>query len=239
MVSVTARGIAVAATIAAVAVTAGCKDKDQGQESGDGVTAQPSSSESAPGMPTETNGGGSPVGHVSLFPGSDSGDSADESGSAIDLPGAQVGEPTGGTVSIENNTDEPKPLQDVAAGGDTDGTTVITEDGCSGTTLQPGETCEVGVQHTASQPGPYSAQLTVTTPAGTITVPVSGRATGPTTTTPDTTAATETGTPTDTLTTSSPPTTTTFGPTDSDTTVGPTPAPDESGESDDTDLGTP
>ncbi|MCF3135832.1 hypothetical protein [Streptomyces olivochromogenes] len=235
MVSVTARGIAVAATIAAVAVTAGCKDKDQGQESGDGVTAQPSSSESAPGMPTETattpNGGGSPVGHVSLFPGSDSGDSGDASGSAIDLPGAQVGEPTGGTVSIENNTDEPKPLQDIAAGGDTDGTTVITEDGCSGTTLQPGETCEVGVQHTASQPGPYSAQVTVTTAAGTITVPVSGEATGPTTTTPDTTTATETGTPTDTLTTP--------GPTDSDTTVGPTPEPDEPGESDNTDLGTP
>ncbi|MFE9559166.1 hypothetical protein ACFYOD_37715 [Streptomyces sp. NPDC006703] len=208
MASVLTRHTTVAVVMAALLVSTGCKNKNA---AADHTTTQPSSAAPATASDTPTISPGgqttSPGGHqqhntVDVFPGRGS---EHASAPAISLSASQVDKPVAATVTFHNGTGAAQPLQQITAPGNEDtGTTSITDDNCSGTTLQPGDSCDVVVEHTASQPGPYTANLVMTSPAGTVTIPVTGEAIAPT--------SSSSGTPTSTITSPMPSTTGTTTP---------------------------
>ncbi|MER6384185.1 hypothetical protein [Streptomyces sp. NPDC001250] len=196
MASVLDRGMTAVLVLAALVVTASCQG---GGAPTNHTTTQPTSAASTTTNETTTPspGGNHQHGTIDVFPGRGS---EHESAPAISLSASQVGEPVTATLTVHNGTGVPQPLQNFAAPGTEDtGTTTITDDPCSGTTLRPGDNCDVVVEHTASQPGPYTANLVMTTPEGTVTIPVTGEAVEPTTissgTATPTPSATETTTP--------------------------------------------
>ncbi|MFF4350360.1 hypothetical protein [Streptomyces sp. NPDC001530] len=217
MTSAMARGLAAAAVIVALVATAACKNDETGGGSTQQTAPQPTGTEETGSQETgsgETTPADAGATLASLFPGSDSGGG---SASAIHVPTAKVGEPAGGKVDFVSTTNQPMTLQDIVATTDT-GETSITQDGCSGVEVPPGGSCQVELEHTASEPGPFTGQLTAVTSEGsTITATISGEAVGSSTT----------GSYTPESTTPPAPTTSNPVPSDSETTELPTPLPDD------------
>ncbi len=217
MTSTGVRCLAAAVLVAALATTGGCKE-DSG--SGEGTT-QVTSRQETGGQETG-NGTGTPEAAdtlASVFPGSD-----DEGGSGptIHMSQARVNEPATGNVTIGvPGEPQPKPPQTVAYVPDDNG-----HGGVKGTDClspQAPNPCTVTIEHTPTQPGPYSGELVITTADGaTTTYPVVGFAVG------DTTSTTQPPTsepPTSLTPTPETPTTTPPGPSEPTT----TPPPGEDG----------
>ena len=83
---------------------------------------------------------------------------------------------------LTNTGSQPLDVTGVAIGGANAHDFAIESESCSGATVQPGQTCEVGVQFTPSAGGPRSAQLTVndnTTAAGESTATLRGTGDAP------------------------------------------------------------
>lgn len=211
MASGTARGVSVVAAVAALVVAAGCGGKNEPSVH---TAATPSS---APATASTATGSGTPApsasgsarpGTVEVFPGRDS---EHPTAPAVQVAASRVGEPGSAKLAVHNTTAVPQTLQGITADHREDtGTTSLRRDDCSGRTLQPGESCDVAVEHTATQPGPFIVALLMTTPMGTVTIPLTGQADEPGTGTPSTltptpaptssahtTSAPATGTPTE------------------------------------------
>ncbi|MGW7253930.1 hypothetical protein [Streptomyces sp. NPDC054834] len=219
MTSAVARGLAAVVVVATLAGVAGCKDK----KSNSGVAGR-----------STAKATGAEATMTSLFPGR----SPDEQGgSAMHLPSGTVGESVGGKVAFVNTTDQPMTINSITATSD-NGQAVIAQDACTHVKVLPGDSCEVVLQHIASDPGRFTVALTARTDQGpTFAARFIGEAVGPGTTSPDTSVSTTTPGPTTpsppttispslspSPSTSPSPTTSVPGPTDSLTT--PTPQPD-------------
>jgi Abnormal spindle-like microcephaly-assoc'd, ASPM-SPD-2-Hydin len=73
-----------------------------------------------------------------------------------------LGDATMQTVTVKNVSDEPTQVDGVSIAGANEGEFEITDNGCAaGTTLQPGETCEVTVTFKPQDSGTRVAQLKV------------------------------------------------------------------------------
>ncbi|QES46582.1 hypothetical protein DEJ50_00680 [Streptomyces venezuelae] len=97
-----------------------------------------------------------------VFPGTGGGSGG---GAAISVPRAQLDEPAGGTMELANNQQVPLTIQPLKATTDS-GELSIVEDGCTGVTLQPEETCSVQVSHIAHEPGTWRGTVTAPTVEG-------------------------------------------------------------------------
>lgn len=187
-----ARGLAGAALAMALAATTACGG------GGDPEPIDPTAPTTEPTTSPEPDSGDS-IG--TLYPGKGGGGQA----APARMPTAKVGEPRRGTIKVKNSSREP---MNVAAAQTSDddpevGETSADLGSCAGM-LAPGESCEMSIQHTAYEPGPYTGTLTVQTSQGeTLTVPFSGEAiedsptdtVSPSTETPLPTEPTETESP--------------------------------------------
>lgn len=192
MTSAGARGLALAALVAASVGLAGCKDK-----AGGGPPSAPQT------------GAMATLGR--LFPGGDSGSGA----SQIHMPSVGVGKTAAGKVEFVNTTGRPMTIEHISATTDT-GRATIAQDGCTHVRVPAGGHCDVVVQHAASGSGAFHGTLTAETSTGEMfTATITGTAVGPGSPTPDspqtttlppapTTTTTTTPEPSDTLTTGSP-----------------------------------
>ncbi|MET9958994.1 hypothetical protein ABZ128_07860 [Streptomyces sp. NPDC006326] len=95
----------------------------------------------------------------------------------MEIPTAEVGEPTGGLVKVTNDQGEDLAVSRVSASSDS-GRMEVSDDTCTGASLPPGGSCEVTVRHVAAEPGPYTGALAVSTSLGTLSAPLSGEAVG-------------------------------------------------------------
>ncbi|MFF7357652.1 MULTISPECIES: hypothetical protein [Streptomyces] len=204
MMSTRTRAVAVVAAVAALAGMTGCKDPNG----------------AAPATPKT----GAMATLARLFPGS----SASRKPQQIHMPSVGVGKTAAGKVELVNTTSRPITVNSVSATTG-HGKAAIAEDGCTHVQVPSGGRCEVELQHSASQPGPYTGQLTAVLSTGqTIVATFRGEALGSVTTTP-VSPGTTTPTP------APDPTTTITEPTGTVTTQSPTPLPDTT----DTGTGTP
>ncbi len=97
-----------------------------------------------------------------VFPGTGGGSGG---GSTVAVPTAQLDQPAGGTMKFANDQQVPLTVQPLKATTDS-GELSIAEDGCTGVTLQPQETCSVQVSHTAHVPGTWTGTVTAPTAEG-------------------------------------------------------------------------
>ncbi|MFJ3963395.1 hypothetical protein [Streptomyces sp. NPDC090036] len=97
-----------------------------------------------------------------VFPGTDGGSGG---GTTLSVPRAQLDEPARGTMEFANDQQVPLTVQPLRATTDS-GELSIVEDGCTGVTLQPQETCSVQVSHTAQEPGTWTGTVTAPTAEG-------------------------------------------------------------------------
>jgi len=208
MASAVVRGLAAVVVVAALAGVAGCKDKTP---AGD-ATRRPA---------TEATGAESKT--ASLFPGRDSDEGG---GKAMHLPTGSVGESVGRKVAFVNTTDKPMTITSITATSDT-GRTVIAQDGCTRVKVQPGDSCEVALRHTASDSGPFTGHLIAMTDQGfSFAATFSGTVSGSVTPGPDTSVSTTAPGPTTTPPSSPVSTDTSTDTSTTGTTDEPTPQPD-------------
>ncbi|MFE1827234.1 hypothetical protein [Streptomyces yangpuensis] len=176
------RGLAAAVVAGALAAAAGC---------GGGPTPDPPGPTPAPPLPTTPSAESKPTpdASASVFLGK----GVDDANSHVDVPTSPVGEPAGGDVTVVNTGGDPVTVQNLAATVDS-GETSIIEDTCTDVELPPGGTCRIRIRHIATEPGPYSGQLTATASDGSVlSVGISGRAVAEAT--PGDGETTATGTP--------------------------------------------
>ncbi|MFJ4774928.1 hypothetical protein [Streptomyces sp. NPDC088762] len=101
---------------------------------------------------------------------------ADASAPKIEVPTSRVGEPAGEDVAVVNPSSDAVTVKNLAATTDT-GETSIVEDACTGVELPPGGSCRIRLRHIATEPGPYTGELTATTSDGNVlSVGISGEA---------------------------------------------------------------
>lgn len=195
----TSAGIRCSAVVLIAALaTAGCKEgSNSGSPSADATAQQTSRQET--GNSTGTPEAAKTL--ASVFPGS-----GDEHGSGptIQMPQTRVNKPATGNVAINvPGGQQPKPEQDLVYRAEGNGEGDVKATDCLGP--QPPNPCSVTIEHTPTQPGPYSGELVVTTADGaTTTYPVVGFALGDTT---STTQPPTSDTPTSEIPTTTPPTT--------------------------------
>ncbi|MFF4364519.1 hypothetical protein [Streptomyces sp. NPDC001594] len=121
--------------------------------------------------PTPPTPGGEDLGKV--FPGTGGGSAE---GSTLAVPRTHLDEPAAGTMELANDQQVPLTVQPLRATTES-GELSIVEDGCTGVTLQPQETCRVRVSHTAQEPGPWTGTVTAPTAEGpTFSVTLTGEA---------------------------------------------------------------
>ncbi|MEV5969802.1 hypothetical protein [Streptomyces sp. NPDC051921] len=154
-----ARGLAGAALALTLATTTACGGSDEGSTDGPTETTDAPTTSPEPG--------------TTLFPGRGGGQSA-----PVHVPTAKVNEPTYARVPV--HFDGEMSLAGVdASTDDTDSADASANLGTCTGTLSAGEDCEITLQVTAYEPGPYSGVMTVETSDGeTLTVPFSGEAVG-------------------------------------------------------------
>ncbi|MGW5846680.1 hypothetical protein ACWFQ8_01740 [Streptomyces sp. NPDC055254] len=97
-----------------------------------------------------------------VFPGTDKGSGG---GAAVAVPTTPLDQPAGGTVKLANDQQVPLTIQPLRATSSS-GELSIDQDGCSGVTLQPQETCRVGVSHIAHEAGTWTGTVTAPTAEG-------------------------------------------------------------------------
>ncbi|MET7718109.1 hypothetical protein [Streptomyces sp. NPDC005407] len=189
------RGLAAVALLAALAMTAtACGGSEPDVPTSETPTAD---TETSPTAKEDEDLG-------KVFPGTDGGSGG---GATVAVPTAQLDEPAGGTMELANNQQVPLTVQPLKASTDS-GEISIVEDGCTGVTLQPQETCSVRVSHIAHESGTWTGTVTAPTAEGPVfSVTLTGEAVGaaPETTTepptsepdetPETPEETETPTP--------------------------------------------
>ncbi|MEU6897872.1 hypothetical protein [Streptomyces virginiae] len=203
MLRTVVRGLIAAVVAGTLAAAAGCGDPKPERP---GPTSPPT----LPPTPS-TEVTTTPDASASVFLGK----GADESSSHVDVPTSPVGEPASGDVTVVNTGGDPVTVQNLAATVDS-GETSIIEDTCTDVELPPGGTCRIRIRHVATEPGPYSGQLTATTSDGSVlSVGISGQAVGEAT--PGDEDTTGTGTPSQSVTTGDPTESETADPSPTDT----------------------
>ncbi|THA31561.1 hypothetical protein [Streptomyces sp. A1547] len=166
MVPEISRGLAAVALLAALAMTAT-------------ACGEPEPDVPTPATPT-ANTEPSPTAKADedlgkLFPGTDGGSGG---GATVAVPTTQLDEPAGGTMELANDQQVPLTVQPLKASTDS-GEISIVEDGCTGVTLQPQETCSVRVSHVAHESGAWTGTVIAPTAEGPVfSVTLTGEAVG-------------------------------------------------------------
>jgi hypothetical protein len=174
MRAVMARGLAVAALLAALAA---CGGGDGGEDTGPGVPDTAETEEWA--TEEEDTDTHEEEGQGTVFLGSDT---EEPSASAITLPRTEVGETATASVEIQGSSEGKlsQPLQNVR--GEIEGVALGTGGQCDGQ-LPP---CTATLEYAPPVPGPYFGEYVATLADGTeITGTIQGEAVGDTTETPE------------------------------------------------------
>ncbi|MFF2786642.1 hypothetical protein ACFVT6_07705 [Streptomyces sp. NPDC058049] len=149
------RGFAAVALLTALAATAtACGGSDPEPVPTRDTTTTGTDTGTSPTAPADEDLG-------KVFPGTGTG----SGGGSKSLPRTQLDEPAGGTMELANDQQVPLTVQPPQATADS-GELSIVEDGCTGVTLQPQETCSVQVSHVAHEPGTWTGTVTAPTAEG-------------------------------------------------------------------------
>ncbi|MEV0000284.1 hypothetical protein [Streptomyces sp. NPDC050848] len=165
-----ARGLAGTALVVALATSAACGGGGGGPVGGDTTPTETT------GPPASESESGGTLGTV--FPGKDGGGGGGGEAAPVRVPTAKVHKPTGGKVKVRNTTSRPmRFLNPTAAPDDPDSGSASAGIGTCAATLAPEGECEMVLEYTPYDPGPYSGVLTVETEEGeALAVPFSGEA---------------------------------------------------------------